>query len=64
LKNKKATIKVDMWAFGVIMFYLITKKHPFDRDGIDQNTLSAIADPKEKPNELPRTVPLFLQAII
>jgi serine/threonine protein kinase len=53
-----------MWALGVIMFYLITKKHPFDRDGKDQSTILAIADPKEKPNKLPKTVSLSIQGII
>jgi serine/threonine protein kinase len=45
MKKEKATTKVDMWALGVIMFYLITNKHPFDRDGKDINTISAIEDP-------------------
>ena len=33
MRGEKSTIKVDMWALGIILFQLITKKHPFDRNG-------------------------------
>ena len=53
-------MKVDMWALGIILFELITKKQPFER-ATEQALLNAITD--EEPPELPSTVPDVLRAI-
>ncbi len=53
MRGEKSTIKVDMWALGIILFQLITKKHPFDRDGNPHKMIEAVRDPNQRPNDLP-----------
>jgi serine/threonine protein kinase len=50
---KQPTSKVDIWALGLILYQLLTSKHPFMRS-IPVQTLKAIED--EDPDPLPETI--------
>jgi serine/threonine-protein kinase len=54
-KEKAPTTKVDMWALGIILFELATKKHPISKE-------NDITD--EKPIEIPSSVPPLIRALI
>jgi serine/threonine protein kinase len=43
-ENQDYSEKVDMWAAGLVLFMLLTGKHPFDLDGSTALLFSQILD--------------------
>jgi serine/threonine protein kinase len=54
-KEQSPTTKVDMWALGIILFELTTKKHPISKE-------NDITD--GNPIEIPSTVPPLIRTLI
>ena len=54
-KGEETTIKVDMWALGIILYELTNKKHPVSKE-------SDITD--SKAIDIPSTVPPLFRSII
>jgi serine/threonine protein kinase len=61
IAEKLSTTKVDMWALGVILYQLVSNKHPFEAATFF-NTMNLIR--KREPAPLPSTVSPFIKEII
>jgi serine/threonine protein kinase len=59
--QKQSTTKVDMWALGVILYQLFSKKLPFEAASYFE-TMKLISE--SDPAPLPSTVSPFIKAII
>jgi len=47
------TAKVDVWDLGIILYEMLTKKHPFMKDS--ENPIAAIC--RDEPDSLPADIP-------
>lgn len=54
-KGEAPTTKVDMWALGIILYELSTKKHPISKESDITNS---------DPLEIPSTIPPFIKFLI
>jgi serine/threonine protein kinase len=50
VKNNIYNEKCDMWSIGIMMFYMLTRKYPFEGDN-DNETLRIIKSTQEYPKK-------------
>jgi serine/threonine protein kinase len=50
VKNNVYNEKCDMWSIGIMMFYMLTRRYPFEGDN-DNETLRIIKSTQEYPKK-------------